>query len=169
MISRTDEPMEGVFFDVQDHTRWTGTSGLIHMGIWLAQISMGLKNPLDGCLHGRDMTTLWWAIAWEERRMFHQGHFGKARPRGNQPLQIGCLPSMDRMPHERDGRCLEHVAGYWGRLARVAAWRSREGANVWFSGCYAWPKRANVSLRRDWRPSFSSFYDIFLAINVKTI
>jgi hypothetical protein len=27
MMSRTDEPMEGVVFDVQDHTRWTGTRG----------------------------------------------------------------------------------------------------------------------------------------------
>jgi hypothetical protein len=33
MIPRTNEPMEGVVFDVQDHTRWTGTSGLVHMGI----------------------------------------------------------------------------------------------------------------------------------------
>jgi hypothetical protein len=33
MIPRTDEPMEGVVFDVQDHAQWTGTSGLVHMGI----------------------------------------------------------------------------------------------------------------------------------------
>jgi hypothetical protein len=33
MIPRTDEPMEGEVFDVQDHTRWTGTSGPVHMGI----------------------------------------------------------------------------------------------------------------------------------------
>ena len=32
MMSRTDEPMEGVVFDVQDHTRWTGTRGSVHMG-----------------------------------------------------------------------------------------------------------------------------------------
>jgi hypothetical protein len=32
MISRTDEPMEGVVFDVHDHTRWTGTRGPVHMG-----------------------------------------------------------------------------------------------------------------------------------------
>jgi hypothetical protein len=32
MISRTDEPMEGVVFDVQDHTRRTGTKGPVHMG-----------------------------------------------------------------------------------------------------------------------------------------
>ena len=33
MIQRTDEPMEGVVFDVQDHTQRTGTSGLVHMEI----------------------------------------------------------------------------------------------------------------------------------------
>ena len=33
MIPRANEPMEGVFFDVQDHARRTGTSGPIHMGI----------------------------------------------------------------------------------------------------------------------------------------
>jgi hypothetical protein len=32
MISRTDEPMEGIVFDVQDHTRRTGTRGPVHMG-----------------------------------------------------------------------------------------------------------------------------------------
>ena len=33
MIPRTNEPMEGVVFDVQDHAQRTGTSGLVHMGI----------------------------------------------------------------------------------------------------------------------------------------
>jgi hypothetical protein len=32
MISRTDEPMEGVVFDVKDHARRTGTRGSVHMG-----------------------------------------------------------------------------------------------------------------------------------------
>jgi hypothetical protein len=32
MMSRTDEPMEGVVFDVQDHARRTGTKGSVHMG-----------------------------------------------------------------------------------------------------------------------------------------
>jgi hypothetical protein len=33
MIPRTDELMEGVVFDVQDHTRRTCTSEPVHMGI----------------------------------------------------------------------------------------------------------------------------------------
>jgi hypothetical protein len=32
MISRTNEPMEGEVFDVQDHARRTGTSGPVHVG-----------------------------------------------------------------------------------------------------------------------------------------
>jgi hypothetical protein len=31
-MSRTDEPLEGVAFDVQDHARRTGTRGSVHMG-----------------------------------------------------------------------------------------------------------------------------------------
>jgi hypothetical protein len=58
MIPRTDEPMEGVVFDVQDHTRRTGARGPVHMGICLARTSMGLKSPSDGCWDGRGMTTL---------------------------------------------------------------------------------------------------------------
>jgi hypothetical protein len=33
MKPRTDEPMEGVVFDVQDHTQWTGASGPVQMRI----------------------------------------------------------------------------------------------------------------------------------------
>ena len=31
MIPRTNEPMEGEVFDVQDHARRTGTSGPVHI------------------------------------------------------------------------------------------------------------------------------------------
>jgi hypothetical protein len=32
MMFWTDEPLEGVAFDVQDHARRTGTRGSVHMG-----------------------------------------------------------------------------------------------------------------------------------------
>jgi hypothetical protein len=32
MMSRTDEPLEDVVFDVQDHARRTGNRGSVHMG-----------------------------------------------------------------------------------------------------------------------------------------
>jgi hypothetical protein len=70
----------------------------------------------------------------EEGRPF-PGHFGRARPRGDHPLQMGRLLLMDRTSPEAAGRCLEHVAVCWGHLARVAAWRSPRRANVWLPGC----------------------------------
>ena len=68
MISKTDEPMEGVVFDVQDHARRTGTRGSVHMGRWLARTSMGLKSPSDGYWDGRGRTTSWWALAWRRQK-----------------------------------------------------------------------------------------------------
>jgi len=68
MIPRTNEPMEGEVFDVQDHARRTGTSGPVHMGRWLARTSMGLKSPSGGCWDGRDMIVAWWAFAHEEKK-----------------------------------------------------------------------------------------------------
>ena len=130
MILRTDEPMEGIVFYVQDHTRQKGTSGPVHMGIWLTRTSMGLKSPSDGCCDGRDRTTLWWAFAWEERRTFHPGHFGRARPRGNHPLQMRHFPIDGKDVTEESRHYSEHVVVWWGCLARVVAWRSPRRANV---------------------------------------
>jgi hypothetical protein len=70
----------------------------------------------------------------EEGRPY-QGHFGRARPRGDHPLQMGRLLLMDRTSPEAAGRFLEHVAVCWGHLARVAAWRSPRRANVLLPGC----------------------------------
>ena len=53
MMFWTDEPLEGVAFDVQDHTRRTGTRGSVHMGRWSVRTSMGLKSPLDGRWDGK--------------------------------------------------------------------------------------------------------------------
>jgi len=70
----------------------------------------------------------------EEGRPY-QGHFGRAWPRGDHPLQMGRLLSMDRTSPEAAGRFLERVAVCWGHLARVAAWRSPRRANVLLPGC----------------------------------
>jgi hypothetical protein len=48
MIPVTDEPMEGVAFDVQDHARWTGT-------IWTG--THGEMTSSD--LHGAEEPTRW--------------------------------------------------------------------------------------------------------------
>jgi len=158
MIPRTDEPTEGVVFDVQDHTRRTGTSGPIHMGIWLVQTSMGLKSPSDGFWDGRGRTTLWWAFAQRRQRDVPPGHHSRTRPRGDHPLKMGQWILMDRMPPEAAGRFLEHVAVCWDHLARVEACKIPKGANVLLSGCWACPKRANVSLRGAWHLLLSSFF-----------
>ena len=73
MIPRTNEPMEGEVFDVQDHVRRTGTKwtgGPVHMGRWLVRTSMGLESPSDGCwdpIRGRDMTMIGRAFAQEKK------------------------------------------------------------------------------------------------------
>jgi hypothetical protein len=45
MIPRTNEPMEGEVFDMQDHARRTGTKWTGTHGENLVRTSMGLKNP----------------------------------------------------------------------------------------------------------------------------
>jgi hypothetical protein len=48
MIPVTDEPMEGVAFDVQDHARWTGT-------IWIGTHGEMISSDL----HGAEEPTRW--------------------------------------------------------------------------------------------------------------
>jgi hypothetical protein len=54
MISRTDEPMEGVVFDVQDHTRRTGARGPVHMGM------------ISSDLHGAE-EPIRWLLGWQRQ------------------------------------------------------------------------------------------------------
>ena len=68
MMSRTDEPLEGVAFDVQDHARRTGTRGSVHMGRWSVRTSMGLKSPSDGRWDGRGRTGFVTSPCTEEKR-----------------------------------------------------------------------------------------------------
>jgi hypothetical protein len=92
MILMTDAPMEGVAFDVQDHARWTGT-------IWTG--THGEMTISD--LHGAEEPTKWMmrphqggeigqiltkGFSPERKRMFHQRHSGRTRPRGNDPFSV---------------------------------------------------------------------------------
>jgi hypothetical protein len=72
---------------------------------------MGLKSPSDGCWMAETGQRCDEPLHEKKRRTFHPGHFGRARPRGNHPLQMGPLPLMDRTSPERVGCCLERVAG----------------------------------------------------------
>ena len=93
MIPVTDEPMEGIAFDVQDHARRTGT-------IWTG--THGEMTSSD--LHGAEDPTRWmlrphqgvetgrWLIrvfAPEMKRTFHQMYFGRACVRGIDPFSVG--------------------------------------------------------------------------------
>jgi hypothetical protein len=46
MIPVTDEPMEGVAFDVQDHTRWTGTIWTGTHGEMISSDLHGAEEPI---------------------------------------------------------------------------------------------------------------------------
>jgi hypothetical protein len=64
--------MEGVVFDVQDHTRRIGTSGPIHMGICSVRTSMGLKSPSNGYGMAEVGQRRDEPLHEEDRRTFHQ-------------------------------------------------------------------------------------------------
>ena len=87
MMFWTNEPLEGVAFDVQDHARRTGTRGSVHMGRWSVRTSMGLKNPPDGRWDGRGRTDVWWAHAQRRRRSPSSGCLWH-RFVGNSPWQV---------------------------------------------------------------------------------
>jgi hypothetical protein len=93
MILVTDEPMEGVGFDVQDHARRTGT-------IWIGTHG----EMINSDLHGVEEPTRWMLrphqgveigqrmirdFALEKERTFHQRHLDTAWPRGIDPLSEG--------------------------------------------------------------------------------
>jgi hypothetical protein len=46
MILVTDEPMEGIIFDVQDHARWTGTIWTGTHGEMISPELHGAKEPI---------------------------------------------------------------------------------------------------------------------------
>ena len=154
MIPRTNEPMEGEFFDVQDHARRIGTRGSVHMGRWLARTSMGLKSPSDGCWDGRGRTELWRALAWRRRSTPSSGRFGRDLTYGDQPLQMGWWPWWIGRHPGQAGRFLEQMAVCWACLAHMAGSRSPGGANVLLAGWWLCPEGANVSLIGAWRLHF---------------
>jgi hypothetical protein len=98
MIPMTDEPMEGVAFDVQDHARrtgtiWTGTHGeMINSDLHGAEEpTRWMLRPHQGAKTGQVVDQ---GFTPEKKRTFHQRHFGRARPRGIDPLPVERLPWM---------------------------------------------------------------------------
>jgi hypothetical protein len=82
MIPMTDDPMEGVAFDVQDHaqctgTIWTGTHGeMISLDLHGAEEpTKWMLRPHQGAETGQRLTR---AFALEKKKTFHQMHPGTA-------------------------------------------------------------------------------------------
>jgi hypothetical protein len=92
MIPVTNEAMEGVVFYVQDHARQTGTIWTGTHGEMISSNLHGAEEPIRWLLRphqkGRNMTVFDRGFALEKKRMFHQRHFGRARPRGNDPFSV---------------------------------------------------------------------------------
>jgi hypothetical protein len=78
MIPVTNEPMEGVAFDVQDHTRRTGTVWTDTHGEMISSDLHGVEEPTrwmlrphQGAENGHRLIIF---FAPEKKRTFHQRH-----------------------------------------------------------------------------------------------
>ena len=93
MIPVTNEPMDGIAFNVQDHAQWTGT-------IWISTH----EEMIISDLHGAKEPTRWMmrphqgaktgqslirGFSPEKKRTFHERHSDRTRPRGNDPFFSG--------------------------------------------------------------------------------
>ena len=80
IIPVTDEPMEGVDFDVQDHTRRTGTIWTGTHGEMTSSNLHGAEEPSKWMLRSHQGVETGWrsirAFAPERKRTFHQRHPG---------------------------------------------------------------------------------------------
>jgi hypothetical protein len=96
MIPVTDEPMEGVAFDVQDHTQrtctiWTGTHGEM-----VSSDLHGAEEPTSWMLRshqGAETGHRWIrGFAPEKKRTFYQRHPDTAWPWGDDPFLVERWP-----------------------------------------------------------------------------
>jgi hypothetical protein len=96
MIPVTNEPMEGVVFDVQDHARRTGTIWTGTHGEMISSDLHGAEEPIRWLLRphqrGRDRTMFDRGFASKKKRTLHQRHFDRVQPRGNDPFSVECWP-----------------------------------------------------------------------------
>jgi len=80
MILRTNEPMEGDVFDVQDHARRTGTSWTGTHGEMISSDLHGAEEPIRWLLgphQGQSQDSDWSSLCTrEEGGCFHPGRLG---------------------------------------------------------------------------------------------
>jgi hypothetical protein len=96
MIHVTDDPMEGIVVDVQDHAQKTGTIWIGTHGEMMSLNLHGAEDPIRWMLrphHGAETRHIWiMGFASEKRRMFHQRHPNRALPRGVVPFLMEIWP-----------------------------------------------------------------------------
>jgi hypothetical protein len=94
MIPVTDEPMEGIDFDLQDHARWTGTIWTDTHGEMTSSDLHGAEDPTRWMLrphHGVETRWRWIRdFASERKGTFHQRHSDRTRLGGNDPFLVEC-------------------------------------------------------------------------------
>jgi hypothetical protein len=92
MIPVTDEPMEGVAFDVQDHARRTGTIWTGTHGEMTSSDLHGAGEPTRWMLRPHQGVETGWRwirdFAPKRKRTFHQRHSDRTRPGGNHPFSV---------------------------------------------------------------------------------
>jgi hypothetical protein len=114
MIPVTDEPMEGVAFDVQDHTRRTGTIWTGTHGEMISSDLHGAEEPIRWMLrphHGAETRQRWISVLHQRRRgrstrgtpteldlggfSLFQWNVGLGRPRTSPIIAMMSSSSMD--------------------------------------------------------------------------
>jgi hypothetical protein len=135
MISRTDEPMEGVVFDVQDHARTDRYQRIGAHGEMISSDLHGAEEPIRWLLGWQRQDRVMTSPCIEKKKdalirtLWQRLTYGGSAPAG------GMMALMDRTPPGQTGRFLEDVAVCLDLVARVAACRRPRRANVLPLGC----------------------------------
>ena len=135
MIPMTNKPTEGEVFDVQDHTRRTGTSWTGTHGEMISSDLHGAEEPIRWLLGWQRQDRVMTSPCMEKKKdalirtLWQRLTYGGSAPTG------GMMALMDKTPPGQTGRFLEDVAVCLDLVARVAACTRPRGANVLLLGC----------------------------------
>jgi hypothetical protein len=136
MISRTDEPMEGVVFDVQDHARRTGTRGYGAHGEMISSDLHGAEEPIRWLLGWQRQDRVVTSPCMEKKKdtlirtLWQRLTYGGSAP-------CRWYDGFDRQDATRADWTISGACGSMlgPCLARVTGCRSPRGANVLPLGC----------------------------------
>jgi hypothetical protein len=81
--------------------------------------------------------------------MFHQRHFGRARPRGDDPFVVERWPWKSQSAPILTMKSWSFLETDWAAMACVACWRGPWGANVFLLDASFALKGASASLEGD--------------------